>query len=118
MAKRIYFFRPAGAVGPIKIGCSHFPDVRLKAFAKWSPTPLELIVSAPGSKDLERYLHRRFAASRSHLEWFFVSDDLLKAIARIVAGESPEDAFEVVGKPGRPKTYGGPSTDYFPRLAA
>lgn len=93
---RIYFMRPQSTVGPIKIGCSRWPDKRLVEISHWSPVPLELIAAAAGSFKLERYLHERFAATRLHKEWFVATPELLAAIDRVVAGQSIMDAFHVM----------------------
>lgn len=93
--KRIYFVRPVGQDGPIKIGCSRWPDNRLLEIAKWSPVPLELIAAAPGDHTLERRLHRKFSKQRSHKEWFLASADLVDGIELVRAGASIEKAFRV-----------------------
>ena len=95
MNQRIYFMRPVGQVGPIKIGCSRWPDHRLRDISNWSPLPLELIATGPGNFKLERALHDKFADSRSHKEWFHPNDILLGAIAKVADGTSIEEAFAV-----------------------
>lgn len=34
----IYFLRPIGWDGPVKIGCSNYPMLRLNALMAWSPS--------------------------------------------------------------------------------
>lgn len=87
--------RPVGAQGPIKIGCSRWPENRLNDLAQWSPVPLEIIASAPGNFKLERHLHERFSDSRTHKEWFGASPELVAGIAKVAAGLSVEEAFGV-----------------------
>jgi len=82
MKQRVYFFKPCGLDGPIKIGCSECPQARLETFAAWSPFPLELIGSVPGTMQDELYLHRCFYPLRSHGEWFRSSPELRAAIDR------------------------------------
>lgn len=93
--KFIYFIRPTGAVGPIKIGCTRFPDYRLDDLCRWSPVPLELITFGVGNFLLERHLHDRFDHCRSHKEWFDPTPELLAAIEMVKSGESIESAFRV-----------------------
>lgn len=81
--KRVYFLKPIGMAGPIKIGCSNWPENRLKAVDIWSPFPLELLASAPGMNREEGRLHWRFRETRSHGEWFFASPDLLRLIDHV-----------------------------------
>lgn len=104
MKQYVYFFKPAGLDGPIKIGCSATPYDRLATFAAWSPFPLEMIGSVPGSAKDETYLHRCFYSSRSHGEWFRSTPELRDAIARILElGHVPCDVVtaDKMGKPER-----------------
>lgn len=93
--KQIYFIRPVGAVGPIKIGCSRWVDERLASLMLWSPTPLEVITYAEGDVRLEFCVHRMFADHRLHKEWFAPAPALLEAIDRVKAGQSILDAFGI-----------------------
>lgn len=106
--KRVYFLKPIGMAGPIKIGCSQWPENRLKALDIWSPFPLELIVSVPGEHQEERRLHWRFRDSRSHGEWFFVSPDLLALIDHVRLNDSLPP-LEAVPHDNRPPRAGGPN---------
>lgn len=89
--KCVYFFRPVGQIGPIKIGCSTTPEHRLEQYAAWSPLMLELIATAPGSHADEHALHGKFRKYHLHGEWFGASKDLLALIDHVQAtGELPE----------------------------
>lgn len=66
----VYFIRPIGADGPVKIGCSEAPEVRLSSMLTWSPLPLEIAAFAPGSLQDEGFIHSCFADDHSHREWF------------------------------------------------
>jgi len=88
MTKRIYFMKPVGLPGPIKIGCSRMVNERLVQLAAWSPWPLEIIYSEAGEHELERTLHRCFADYHSHLEWFHPGERLTRALERLVASDS------------------------------
>lgn len=91
----VYFLRPVGEKGPIKIGYSDQPERRLKEMMMWSPLPLELIASVPGDRGLESLLHRSFSDAKTHWEWFRPIPELLEAIDRLVAGRPPHEAFDL-----------------------
>lgn len=88
--KRVYFLRPVGQLGPIKIGCSKLPELRLETLTVWSPMRLELICSVPGTHKDERTLHGMFHKHHVHGEWFGASKELLALIDHCQAtGELP-----------------------------
>lgn len=76
----IYFVRPVGMDGPIKIGYSKNPKARLKNLACASPLALEIIQMIDGDIEDERLLHVHFARNRQHAEWFRPCDELLEII--------------------------------------
>jgi hypothetical protein len=78
--KRVYFLRPVGQLGPIKIGCSKLPELRLETLTTWSPMRLEMVCSVPGSHKDERTLHGMFRKHQVHGEWFGASKELLALI--------------------------------------
>lgn len=86
----VYFVRPIGRRGPIKIGCTAQTRIRLAALMRWSPIPLEIVATAEGSYADEQRIHKTFAAQRSHLEWFHPSPELETLIDRVAQGESIE----------------------------
>jgi T5orf172 domain len=90
--KFVYFIRPIGMDGPIKIGCSDTPAKRLATFAPWAPYPLELIGAVPGESNDENFLHRAFANVHSHREWFHSSPELRAAIKTIIESNSVDAA--------------------------
>jgi T5orf172 domain len=96
----VYFIRPVGMDGPIKIGCSKQPLSRLKTFSTWSPFPLELIGSAIGDFDDENRLHRRFSDLHTRKEWFMSSPLLRDTIERILAGTPVEEACRDIAAKG------------------
>lgn len=81
--KHIYFLRPVGALGPIKIGCSVAPTTRLRDFEIWSPHLLELVATAPGEHREEGILHQMFGDQRRHGEWFEYSEQLGDLVAYV-----------------------------------
>lgn len=91
----IYFIRPVGMVGPIKIGCSNSVDDRLEGLAVWSPFKLEVIYTEKGNYALEQKIHQCFADYHSHREWFHPGERLLKAIGRLLSGETIEQAIDL-----------------------
>lgn len=81
----VYFIRPKGKRGPIKIGCSNCPATRLDCLSAWSPWPLEVIGTIAGTYQDEQFLHECFAHSHSHREWFKATPALLATIEKILA---------------------------------
>lgn len=83
----VYFIKPVGALGPVKIGCSIDPVKRLQQLMVWSPVRLEIIAAFPGSYDDETAIQGMFSDSRSHGEWFHHSERLATFVERIRGGE-------------------------------
>ena len=95
----VYFIKPAGFDGPIKIGCSQVPERRLIDLTVWSPWPLELVGAVKGTNRDEVNFHNRFKDCHSHREWFH-STPLLRATITAVlrAGDfSPILHLPVIG---------------------
>jgi hypothetical protein len=92
--RRVYFIKPVGHDGPIKIGCSYSPDSRRSTLACWSPFPLEIVAEIAGGFDLERRFHARFVHLHSRREWFNWAPDLQAVIDEIVSG-----AFDIATLP-------------------
>lgn len=82
----VYFMRPIGGEGPVKIGYSWNPTARLALYSHWSPFPLEIALSIPGAAALEGKLHCHFAHLRTHHEWFRAAPELLQAMDELRAG--------------------------------
>lgn len=97
----VYFAKPIGFPGPIKIGCTCWPEQRVKDLSVWSPFPIELLAVIPGTFLLERNLHDCFADVHSHREWFQPSDKLLSGIEALIAGKPIEQAFDLSARVGR-----------------
>jgi hypothetical protein len=77
----VYFARAAG--GPIKIGLSRSPQLRIDHLATGSPEDLRLLAVVPGNRERERQLHERFAAHRVRGEWFAPEPELLDFIGAL-----------------------------------
>lgn len=88
--RRVYFVR-SGNNGPIKIGCSLAPAVRLRELQREHDQPLHYIGSITGGFDVERALHRRFADLRISGEWFSPGADLIAFISEALAHDSAAD---------------------------
>lgn len=84
--KRVYFIKPIGMEGPIKIGCSLWPDYRAHQLDTWSPFPLEVVAQIEGGEPLEMRFHNTFRASHVRKEWFAWTAELQAAIDAINAG--------------------------------
>lgn len=83
---RVYFIKPVGMDGPIKVGCSQSPANRRDALDNWSPFALEIIAEIDGDTRLERRFHHFFLASHDRREWFKPSALMTDTIAAINAG--------------------------------
>lgn len=99
---RVYFLRPVGQNGPIKIGSSENPLSRLNAYRTWSPIPLELVAHAKASCNTEMFLHRFFLDDWMHGEWFAWS----VALQGLIDHVSHHDAWpDWVSPPTNPNEY-------------
>lgn len=67
---RVYFIKPIGFDGPIKIGCSISPDGRRDTLQTWCPFPLEIVAEIEGDTKLERRFHLMFDDTCKGREWF------------------------------------------------
>lgn len=84
--KRVYFIKPIGMDGPIKIGASKSPGDRCGSLETWCPFPLEVVAELAGTTEIERRFHAMFRLDHRGHEWFNVTDRLLDVIASINAG--------------------------------
>jgi hypothetical protein len=82
----VYFIRPVGMRGPVKIGYSTLPERRLMELSVWSPFPLEVACRIPGSNSTELAFHTLFRAFHSHNEWFHPAPEIDATIDAINAG--------------------------------
>lgn len=91
----VYFIKPVGMDGPIKIGFTKSAEQRLTNLTRWSPFPLELLVAIPGGQKLEYAIHGRFAHAHQRNEWFTPTPEMLDAIAKLKAGVPVEQAINL-----------------------
>ena len=75
----IYFIKPKGKQGPIKIGHTKNIKKRFANIQNMNPFALELVATKSGTKSLEKFLHKKFK-ERQHGEWFTPTPQLLKYI--------------------------------------
>lgn len=90
----VYFIKPVGALGPVKIGVSQTPQTRLATMQVCSPVDLELVALIEGGEDLERAFHAKFEAQHIRQEWFAASEDLTAVMQLVAAG-----AFDISSLP-------------------
>lgn len=82
----VYFLRPIGMAGPIKIGCSITPHDRLVTYTGWSPFPLELVCLLRGDLVLEGRFHAALMAHHSHREWFHPAPEVVALVEAVRVG--------------------------------
>lgn len=99
-ASYIYFIKPVGMTGPIKIGWSSVPKDRLSNLSTWSPFALEIVATVEGGQRLERNIHECFADLHSHREWFHAGPSLIEAIRKIKSGIPVERAINLSHRVG------------------
>lgn len=97
---RIYFIRPIGEIGPVKIGCSRVPENRLHLMTRWSPQPLEVVHSFDGSFKLEANIHACLADAHIHWEWFRPTPQVVGLVDRLQAGIPIELALDLSNRVG------------------
>lgn len=83
----VYFVRAVSG-GPVKIGKADNPAKRLEVLQACSPEKLEILAVCLGGLAAEKHIHRRFAATRLHGEWFQWSEALASLLRRLPSWES------------------------------
>lgn len=86
------YFVQQGMAGPIKIGCSSEPLVRMLQLQTAHAERLRLLYFEMGDRERERELHQRFADARISGEWFYPYAPLLQYIKTWVMVERHEDS--------------------------
>lgn len=97
---KVYFLRAIGMDGPVKIGCSNDPSVRLRLYNSLSPYPLEIVAVIDGSRDLEWNIHDCFFDQHSHHEWFSPSPRLNWLIKKLQNGVPIHEALDLSDRRG------------------
>lgn len=112
-ARRVYFIKPVGLPGPIKIGCSQSPDGRRKTLEVWSPFALEIVAEIDGDAHLERRFHAKFFDHHQRGEWFDATPELVETIACIARGDfDPSTLPEAKRLPRQPASNDYLTPDY------
>lgn len=93
MSDQIYFARPVGQKGPVKIGCSGSPSLRLSSLGSRLPWKIEFAAKRPGPYDLERRLHAKFLPLHLRHEWFSWSPEMQEVIDAINDGSFDPDSL-------------------------
>jgi hypothetical protein len=89
----VYFIRPCGLRGPVKIGFSRNPRARLDQIQKHSPLDLELAAQIEVRSRVEGRFHALFVSTYLRDEWFGPSADIDRVITAINAGVFEVDAL-------------------------
>lgn len=82
----VYFIKPIGHEGPIKIGQAQDPSRRFQDLDQWAPWPLELLATIEGDRHLERRFHHYFRDLHQRREWFRVSNELQAVVREVAEG--------------------------------
>lgn len=105
--KLVYFVKPIGMDGPIKIGCSQAVYDRLESLCEWCPFPLEILTTVLGGPDLEQNIHECLADIHLHHEWFRPAPKLLEIIRLLQDGYRIADVIDLSARIGRIKAVRG-----------
>ncbi|MFE5482980.1 GIY-YIG nuclease family protein [Streptomyces sp. NPDC056527] len=84
IAESVYVIGAHG-LPTVKIGRSYDLPRRLRSIQLMCPIELAVLWSCHGGRELERALHTRFAACRSHGEWFRLPGDPVASVEGAVA---------------------------------
>lgn len=84
--RTIYFVKPIGMPGPIKIGSTGNLTDRFASLVGASPIDLELLVTIPGSYELEANIHDCLGRAHIRHEWFAPEPRILALIDALKAG--------------------------------
>lgn len=103
----VYFIKPVDLAGPIKIGCSFAPHMRLRTFQVWSPFRLEIIGAIPGPFSEEKFLHDCFCEFHSHHEWFHPAPILIESIKTILDAGNIDPIRASINPVGSIRKWGG-----------
>lgn len=77
MSEQVYFIE---SEGKIKIGISRNVQARLSQIRGHSGTPAKLIASVPGTRHVEKALHKKLTQHRISGEWFQDCEDVRSAM--------------------------------------
>lgn len=91
----IYFIKPVGEDGPVKIGISARPEARIVELLEWSPVDLEIAHMLPGTYKLERQIQQALAKDHVRREWFRATPRIVKLLADLRGGKPIAAAIDL-----------------------
>jgi hypothetical protein len=101
------YFVQAGTDGPVKIGFTTSPSLRLSAIQIGSAKRLRLVCAVPGGRCLEMALHKAFAGAQMSGEWFKPTPKLVAMMAELAEtnkdGAGPSNISAITKKRIRAK---------------
>jgi hypothetical protein len=113
MIGEVYFVRPVGWQGPVKIGYTTLIRDRIANISLWAPFELEVLGTIAGPASLERRFHAKFVDQRERGEWFAWSEELGNVIAAVQAGTFDTEKLPLPAcLPTRARPTGGCKTSY------
>src|SRR5687767_6897382 len=98
MTSFVYFIKPVGMEGPIKVGHSSFPMARLASLQTWSPFELEVIAEIEADRSIETAIHERFARWQVRGEWFEPVPELVALAFGVKEGRKLDDLVDLSEK--------------------
>lgn len=93
--KHVYFARPVGAVGPIKIGVSQHVESRMVQLSRAEGRKIEPMHVVDGGNKLEHALFHCFADIHLRGEWFHPHWRLVGFIEQLRDGVPLEEAIDL-----------------------
>lgn len=100
MNKTLYFVKPVGMDGPIKIGITGTLSKRLRELMRNSPVDLEVIaIVEGGSFQAERRLQRSLIQHHFRQEWFHAAPEVLAVVEAVKNGTFDFDALPADDRP-------------------
>lgn len=92
----VIYFVASPAANSVKIGFTkNAVERRLSAIRMYSPLPLELVGTIPGSQAVEAALHAKFRSNHLHNEWFVLEGPLRRFLGALALGDEPTVAAVV-----------------------
>lgn len=100
----IYFIKPVGMDGPVKIGISARPESRMQQMLEWSPFDLEIVHVIPGDYFLEKAIHQSLCNDHLRREWFEATPRIVRLLEDLRRGVAIEDAVDLARVEGQIRT--------------
>jgi hypothetical protein len=84
--RHVYFIKPVGMDGPVKIGSAVRYTERVSQISLWSPFELELVAHIEGGQLLEDRFHAYFIDDHYRQEWFHYTPRMGEVIRAVQDG--------------------------------